>query len=162
MGLRILSGLLLIALPGCLQPAVKPFDAGEAEADIRRIEHLWAQVAVTGDPSVIDQIFSDDFLGVAPDGAQYTKQEFISDTRAHPLGFLSNDLDSVKVRFVGVVAIAQGSETFRRADSTLGRFVWTDVLERRDGHWLIIAAQDAMLSLSSTPAGGLFETPTKP
>lgn len=160
---RLLSSLVLGSLLGCLpSPAARPLDERQAEADIRRIEHLWAQVAVTGDPAIIDQILADDFVGVAPDGVQYSKQDFIADTRAHPLGFLSNELDSIRVRFVGTVAIAQGSETFRRADSSQGRFVWTDVLAHRDGRWVIVAAQDIMLPGRPQPSTGLFAVPSTP
>jgi hypothetical protein len=162
MGPRFSRSLLLASLLGCSSPATRPFDERDAELAIRHIEHLWAQVAVTGDPTVIEEIFADDFLGVAPDGAQYTKQAFIADTRAHPLAFLSNDVDSIRIRFLGAVAIAQGSESFRRADSSLGRFVWTDVLEYRQGRWLIVAAQDVMLSLTTSSPKGLFERPSKP
>lgn len=96
---------------------------------------------------------------MAPDGTQYTKQDFIADTRAHPLGFLSNYLDSIRIRFLGRVAIVHRSETFRRVDSARGRFVWTDVLEHRDGRWVIVAAHDLMLPLGPHPPGGSLRHP---
>jgi len=139
-----------------------PGDRAGTEREIREMECAWAQVAVTGDPTVMEQILADDFLGVSPDGVQYTKREFIEDTRANPLGFTSNDLDGMKVRFFGNVAVAQGSETFARKSGELGRFVWTDVLEHRDGRWQIVAAQDAMTDASTSPPGAAIFTGSKP
>ena len=155
--------LLLLGMQSCSRPPDDtPYDRAQAEAEIKEIELAWAKVAVSGDPAVIEQIFADDFVGVSPDGAQYTKREFIADTKANPLGFTSNELNEMKVRFAGNVAIAQGHETFTRKDGGQGRFVWTDVLERRDGKWQLIAAQDAVAPVAEQPTGaGLFATSTQ-
>ncbi len=150
-------GLVVAGLSSCGAPSA--YDRVGAEADIREIEHRWAQVAVTGDPSVVERIFADDFLGVTPDGKQYTKREFIADTKANPLGFTSNELNEVKVRFLGDVAVALGDETFVRKDGQRGRFVWTDVLLRRGGRWVIVAAQDAIAPVSEASNTDLFGMP---
>jgi uncharacterized protein (TIGR02246 family) len=136
------------------------FDRAEAREQIREIEHSWAQVAVSGDPSVAKRIFADDFLGVSPEGAHYTKQGFIDDTKAHPLGFASNELNKIKMRFFGNVAVAQGDETFTTQSGDKGRFVWTDVLVRHDETWKIVAAQDAVAPAEGAAASSsLFANP---
>lgn len=136
------------------------FDQEQARAQIHDIEESWAKVAVSGDAAVVEQIFSDDFLGVSPDGMQYTKAGFVEDTKAHPLGFTSNQLNDIKVRFFGDVAVAQGDETFTTKAGDKGRFVWTDVLLRRDDHWRIVAAQDAIASAEGAATGtSLFVGP---
>lgn len=100
---NVIIGLLSIGMLSCSgQPATDAtYDRTQAKAEIRDIEQTWAQVAVSGDPAVIERIFADNFVGVAPDGAQYTKQGFIDDTKANPLGFISNDLKEMDVRFEG-------------------------------------------------------------
>lgn len=136
------------------------FDQDEAREQIRGIERAWAQVAVSGDPAGVEQILADDFLGVSPDGAHYTKQAFIDDTRAHPLGFVSNELNNIQLRFFGDVAVAQGDETFTTQAGDKGRFVWTDVLVRKRNQWQIVAAQDAMAPAEGTTIGSsLFSGP---
>jgi uncharacterized protein (TIGR02246 family) len=160
---HVIVGLLFLGMMSCggPPPADASYDRTQAEAEIREIEQAWAQVAVSGDSAVIERIFADDFVGVAPDGAQYTKQGFIDDTKANPLGFSSNELKEMKVRFEGNVAVAQGHETFTRKDGKRGRFVWTDVLVRRVGKWQLIAAQDAMVPDAEQPTSvGLFEGST--
>lgn len=148
------------AAPG--SPTVdSPFDPVQAEKAIREIEEAWAKVAVTGDPAVIERIFADDFVGVSPEGATYSKRKLIEDTKAHPLGFASNQLNEMKVRFVGHVAVAQGNETFTRKDGVRGRFVWTDVLELRSGRWQLIAAQD-VIAPADAARGSTGAGPTDP
>jgi ketosteroid isomerase-like protein len=93
---------------------------------------------------------------VSPDGAHYTKQAFIDDTRAHPLGFVSNELNDMRLRFFGDVAVAQGNETFTTRAGDKGRFVWTDVLVRKGNEWRIVAAQDAIAPAEGTATGGLL------
>jgi uncharacterized protein (TIGR02246 family) len=152
---RLSIGLLvLIGFTACRpRQGGTSYDQTEAEAEIRKLERAWAQVAVTGDPAVMERIFADDFLGVSPDGVQYTKRGFIDDTKSSPLGFVSNEVNDVKMRFFGDVAVAQGDETFTKTNGEQGRFVWTDVLVRRDGEWRIVAGQDAMASAVGQPTG---------
>ena len=146
------SLLLLMTLIGCRSQPVNPtHDQTQAEAEIREMERAWAQVAVTGDPAVIESIFADDFLGVSPDGVQYTKRVFIDDTKTNPLGFTSNKLNEMKVRFFGDVAVTQGDETFTKKSGEQGRFVWTDLIVRRDGRWRIVAAQDVVAPMAGQP-----------
>jgi len=134
------------------------YDEAQAQAEIRDIEHTWAQVAVTGDASVMERIFADDFVGVSPDGVHYTKSQFMEDTKANPLGFTSNELNGMELRFFGNVAIAQGDETFTKKSGEQGRFVWTDVLVRHDGKWKIAAAQDAMVRVGGKSEGAALFT----
>jgi hypothetical protein len=142
----VIVGLLsLIGLAACrIQQIDAHYDQAQAEAEIQKLERTWAQVAVTGDPAVMERIFADDFVGVSPEGVQYTKRGFIEDTKANPLGFASNEIKTMKVRFFDDVAVAQGDSTFTRKSGEQGRFVWTDVLVRRGGKWRIVAAQDAV------------------
>jgi uncharacterized protein (TIGR02246 family) len=158
---NFIGGFLIIGLVSCnFLSDNATYDPTQAKAEILEIENTWAQVAVTGDPSVIEQIFGDDFVGVNPEGLQYTKQDFINDTKNNPLGFTSTVLNDVNLRFMGNVAIAQGSETFTQRDGKQGRFVWTDVLVRRDGKWQIIAAEDIVVDMANqTATAPLFQSP---
>jgi uncharacterized protein (TIGR02246 family) len=151
--------ILVLAVAACSR-GDSGFDEGEAREQIRTIKHSRAQVAVSGNPQVVEQIFADDFLGVSPNGAHYTKQAFIDDTKAHPLGFVSNELNDMQLRFFGDVAVAQGDETFTTPAGDKGRFVWTDVLVRKGTQWRIVAAQDAIAPAEGTAIGSsLFSGP---
>jgi ketosteroid isomerase-like protein len=117
-------------------------DQKEAESYIIESERQWAESVATGDPSTIERILADDFLGVDPKGTLYDKAKMIADTRNAPQYFVSNRLNEVKVRFYGETAIAQGDESWERRTGERGRFVWTDTWTRRNGRWQIVAAED--------------------
>ena len=107
-------------------------------------ERAWAESVVTGDPATPRRILAEDFIGVHPDGRVYCKAEMVAGTKKAPEVYASNDLNDVTVRFYGNVAIAQGSETWRKKKGETGRFVWTDTWVKRDGRWQIVAAQDVI------------------
>ena len=117
-------------------------DQKDAEQYILDSERQWAESVATGDTSAIERILADDFVGVDPEGRQYSKQEMMAETRNAPKHFVSNHLNDVKVRFYGDAAIAQGSETWEKRTGEHGRFVWTDTWLRRNGRWQIVAAED--------------------
>jgi ketosteroid isomerase-like protein len=117
-------------------------DQKEAERYIVEGERQWAESVATGDPSTVERILADDFLGVDPKGTLYDKSKMIADTRNAPQYFVSNRLNEVKVRFYGDTAIAQGDEAWERRSGERGRFVWTDTWIRRNGRWQIVAAED--------------------
>ena len=117
-------------------------DQKEAERYIVESERQWAESVATGDPSVVERILADDFLGVDPKGRLYDKAKMIADTRNAQQYFVSNRLNEVKVRFYGDTAIAQGDESWERRSGERGRFVWTDTWIRRNGRWQIVAAED--------------------
>jgi hypothetical protein len=60
-------------------------------------------------------------------------------------------LNEAKVRFFADVAVIQGNESWKRKDGQTGRFVWTDVMVKRNGAWQIVAAEDLIAPERSTP-----------
>lgn len=102
----------------------------------------WAESVVTGDMSKRNIYFADDFMGTSTTGDRYDKAAVTRETG--PATYtLSNEVNSIKVRFFGKAAIAQGDETWKKKDGSTGRYVWTDIWIFRNGVWQIIAAQDA-------------------
>jgi hypothetical protein len=96
----------------------------------------------TGDNSTVKRILAEDFIGVDPDGNQYTKDKMVAETATAGKYFSSNQVGDVIVRFYDNVAIAQGSEIWTRKTGEKGRWVWTDTWLRRNGRWQIEAAED--------------------
>ena len=141
---------------------VPAYDPAEAAAQIRESSQVWASVAVTGDPSPLEELFADDFIGTDSDGRLYTKRDFIDNVRSNPNTFLSNNVNEVSVRFFGNVAVAQGNETFTRRDGVSARFVWTDVYVLRDDNWEIVAAQDLVAPENVDPNAAPFSSVRSP
>jgi ketosteroid isomerase-like protein len=142
--IRIIAATAALALSG--QAAAKCTAIGPHPATVLRYvcdsERAWAESVASGDPSAVQRILSEDFIGVDPDGKQYRKAEMIADTVKAGTHFSSNEIGDVIVRFYGNMAVAQGSETWTRKSGEKGRWVWTDTWLRRNGKWQIIAAED--------------------
>jgi ketosteroid isomerase-like protein len=136
----VITGSVCFLLCQCARNEQK-----EAERYIVESERQWAESVATGDPSTVERILADDFLGVDPNGTLYDKAKMIADTRNAPQYFVSNRLNEIKVRFYGDTAIAQGDESWERRSGERGRFVWTDTWIRRNGRWQIVAAEDLIV-----------------
>jgi aminopeptidase C len=98
--------------------------------------------------SVLERVLADDFVGVDIDGSHYSKADAIKDFRTHPSEFASNHLNGVEIRFYGDTAVAQGNESWKKKNGTLGKFVWTDTWIKRAGKWQIVAAEDLVPPVS--------------
>jgi len=133
---------LLAVVTGAAAPNLP--DAAKFIADAERD---WALAVASGDTAIVEQIVAEDFIGVAPDGTQYNKQDAIRDTRESAKDFVSNHLNRVKVRFFGNTAVAQGDETWEKqaGEQRHGRYVWTDTWILRNGRWQIVAAHVSMI-----------------
>jgi hypothetical protein len=79
----VIAGLLCCLLCQC----ARHYDQKEAERYIVASERQWAESVATGDPSTVERILADDFLGVDPKGTLYDKAKMIADTRNAPQVF---------------------------------------------------------------------------
>ena len=125
-------------------------DHASDRAYIRQAESDWAESVMTNDVSVLERIQADDFVGVWIDGSHYSKADGIKQWLAHPSEFVSNHLNEIEIRFYGDAAVAQGSESWKKKDGTLGKFVWTDTWIRRNGKWQCVAAEDLVPPVAPT------------
>lgn len=151
----------LVAFSSIAQASDYGYDPDEVRAQIRESSQVWADVGVSGDPTPLETLFADDFIGTDSEGNLYTKRDFINFIKTSPPMFVSNKVNEVKIRFFGNVAVAQGNETFKLPNGASGRFFWTDVYLLRDGRWQIVAAQDMVGPVTDKGAEeGLFNLNT--
>ncbi len=112
------------------------------EAQMREAERLWADIAVTGDPSPLKTILADDYVGVSSSGKVVTKADQLIPGRKGE--FVVSGIDYITYRQYGDTVVAQGAEWLRRADKKPDlRLIWIDVWQYRAGRWQIIASQDS-------------------
>jgi hypothetical protein len=119
-------------------------DYEKARQYIMESEKQWAEAVASGDSTVVQRILADDFIGVDTKGFQYNKEHEVHSTPEGPKYFKSNHLNSIKIRFYGDMAVAQGDEIWVRfsGEQLTGRFVWTDTWLLRNDKWQIVAAED--------------------
>ena len=137
---RFLSSLAVLLLAGVA--LAQSSGTAADRAYIEKAESDWAETVATHDCSVLERILADDFVGVDVDGSQYDKAAAMKSCKSPESKFASNHLDSVKIRFYGDTAIAQGSESWKLKSGRSDKFVWTDTWLKRNGKWQIVAAED--------------------
>ena len=73
--------LFVIATVMCaLCQSTRHYDQQEAERYIIESERQWAESVASGNTTVVQRIFADDFICVDPKGHHYGKSQMISDT----------------------------------------------------------------------------------
>jgi len=107
------------------------------------MDRMWAESNCRPQPG-LDEVFADEFLGTAPDGTRYGKEEAMSPLKNPDRQCKFGD---VKVHFWGYdLAIAYGNESSIRIGADGKEYkrclAWTDTWLKRDGKWQLIAAQD--------------------
>ena len=123
---------------------VVSYEKGPAMPDehieaLTRLNGLYIQAVMRADAELFDTILADDFLCSQPDGLLIDRAEFLRRTRTSTL-MPTLDIDDVKIRVMGDVAIIHARTTFELADGRRGTGRYTDVWARRNGNWLAVSA----------------------
>jgi len=108
-------------------------------AYIARAESEWAQAEIHGDAPALNRILADDFIEIGPTGMRYSKADAVN---FRAVDLVSNQVDSITIRFYGDAAIAFGGEAWKKKDGSAGRNLWTDTWVRRQGRWQIVASAE--------------------
>jgi len=132
--------LLTFALPKFIYaaPAVP-----NAEVQLTKIEHNWADAYVKRDPSFVQRLAADNFIFIGPDGNSVGKADYVK-AMTGPTVFTTFDLAELKVRTVGDVAIVTGTAAITAKTSDKdesGKYAFTDVFAKKGGEWRAISSQ---------------------
>jgi len=106
---------------------------------LRDLNGQYIHSVVHSDVARFTEILADDFLCTNPDGSLVDKPQFLRQT-AVPVAFTDFDVDDLKIRVLGGVAIVHGRTRFALSDGRRGRGQYTDVWEKRQGRWLAVSA----------------------
>jgi ketosteroid isomerase-like protein len=82
---------------------------------------------------------AEDFLNTNPDGSLIDRARFLEQV-APPCPVANLDVEDVRIRTFGGVAIIHGRTTYTKPDGQPGAGRYTDVWARRQGRWLCVAA----------------------
>lgn len=139
-GIHCIALVLLLAGTGFSQ---QPAAANDPTAKwMIDMERRWAETGCTGE-QITAKILADDFIGTAPNGSRYGKQDTLkkSDHKESQCKLLE-----AKVYYYGdSIAVVQGSETAVGAPeegSKPRHLIWNDTWMKRNGKWQIITVQD--------------------
>ena len=96
---------------------------------------------VAGDIDKLNQIYADDWATIGSSGKIFTKEGLLSDFKSGKHKLLSFEIGPMDVQMFGDVAIVQASVTEKRlhdGKDISGKFVFMDLLKKRDGKWVIV------------------------
>ena len=133
------------AAPAAAAAAAKAPSVADA---IKQLEQDWTDAMKAGDTARIAQIVGDDWKAIGPDGKKVTKDSLLADIKAGKDKVESAENGPMDVKVLGNVAVVQGSDTEKSTmggkDSS-GKYVWMDVFAKRNGNWVAVRSQLAMV-----------------
>lgn len=109
---------------------------------LARLNDAYIEAVTTSNVQRFEEILAIDFLCTLPDGTLIDRPQFLQRTAA-PSTIGNLKVRDVNVRLLGDVAIVHAATTFTSADGKPGSGRYTDVWARREGKWLVVAAQFA-------------------
>jgi len=127
---------------GQASKAATPSDA------LKQLEHDWVAAMKAGDTAKLSQIVADDWSGLGSDGAKSTKKEFLDNVKSGANKLTSFEFGPMDVMVSGNVAVVQGTDTEKssfKGKDTSGKWAWMDVFMLRDGKWVAVRSQSAIV-----------------
>jgi ketosteroid isomerase-like protein len=132
-----LVALLAFSLPKFV------FAGPNAEAQLTKIEHNWAEAYVKRDPSFVKRITADDFIFVGPDGNSVGKSDYVKGMTG-PTVFTAFDVSDLKIRTYNDVAVVVGIATITAKTGDKdesGKYAFTDMFVKQRGEWKAVSSQ---------------------
>jgi ketosteroid isomerase-like protein len=119
---------------------VVPSNPANDVAVIKQISRDMGDAMVSGDIARLDEIFADDWVTIGS-GKTITKESVLSGFKSGGDKLEAYELGPIDVQVFGNVAVAHGGVSEKRirdGRDTSGEFVWMDLLEKRDGKWVVV------------------------
>ncbi len=118
------------------------------EQQILALHEAGDRALMNADLAVLAQIFADDYVQYNEAGKAFTKLDVLDNFRTGAIRYPSIVSTGRKIRVFGDTAVVHGSESDeveagRKRFSV--RYVYLDVLRKRDGEWKLVASQLARL-----------------
>lgn len=104
------------------------------------LNHGYVRSVQDGDVKWFDEKLADDFICTSSDGSLLDRAAFLEHT-SHPVTISELHEYDVNVRLLGDYAIIHARTSFNGPNRQPGASRYTDIWERRNGHWLCVAAQ---------------------
>ena len=111
-----------------------PTDHDEVMAQLRDLENDWTVANINDDKKALDRILADDYVGYAPNGAPYSKDDYIR-TNERDLRVEKWDFDDLKLNLIGDRATLSGKIKYELRDEDDLKFEFLDKFVWRDGRW---------------------------
>ncbi len=114
------------------------------EQQILALHEAGDKALMSADLTVLAQIFADDYVQYNEAGKAFTKQDVLNHFRSGAIRYPSIISTGRKIRVFGDTAVVHGSESDEvevNGKRSAVRYVYLDVLRKRDGEWKLVASQ---------------------
>lgn len=140
-----LSVVLFAVVPAKTQQP-KPDSEAAVSQKLQAIEQDWLNAEKNHDTATFEKIVADDWIAITPEGKRQTKAERVAEIKSAHI--TSATLGDMNVRVFGEAAVVTGTDdevTVGNGKESRDHYVWTDVFLKRNGKWLGIASQTALI-----------------
>ena len=113
---------------------------------LKQIERDMGQAMVAVDIEKLNRIFADDWTSIGASGAVVTKEKVLHDFKSGVDRLEAFELGSMDVQVKSTVAVVHGSVTEKRTRAGRdvgGEYVWMDLMEKRNGTWVVVRSAGA-------------------
>ena len=114
------------------------------EQRILALHEAGDKALMSADIDVLSQIFADDYVQYNESGKAFTKQDVLNNFQTGAIRYPSIVSTGRKIRVFGDTAVVHGSESDEvetNGKRIAVRYVYLDVLRKRDGEWKLVASQ---------------------
>ena len=145
-----LIGLMLVAV-ACVGLA----SAGSAQTQwndpavveaLKQLERDMGQAMVAVNLEKLNRIFADDWTSIGASGTVVTKEKVLGNFKSGVDRLEAFELGPMDVQVKGNVAVVHGSVTEKRTrggKDVGGEYVWMDLMEKRNGTWVVVRSAGA-------------------
>jgi uncharacterized protein (TIGR02246 family) len=119
------------------------------EQQILALHEAGDKALMSADLAVLAQILADDYVQYNGSGQAFTKQDVLNSFRTGAIRYPSIISIGRKIRVFGDTAVVHGAESDEveaNGKRFEVRYVYLDVLQKRDGEWKLVASQLAIPS----------------
>ena len=113
---------------------------------LKQIERDMGQAMVAVDIEKLSRIFADDWTSIGASGAVVTKEKVLRSFTSGDDRLDAFELGPMDVQVKGSVAVVHGSVTEKRTragQDVGGEYLWMDLLEKRNGTWVVVRSAGA-------------------
>jgi uncharacterized protein (TIGR02246 family) len=121
-----------------------PMTIEDDEKQILALHEAGDNALMTADFETLSRIFADDYVQYNESGQAFTRQDVLNNFRTGAIRYPSIVSTGRKVRIFGDTAVVHGSESDEvevNGERSAVRYVYLDVLRKRDGKWKLVASQ---------------------
>jgi len=114
------------------------------EDQILALHEAGDKALMSADLALLAQIFADDYAQYNEAGKAFTKQDVLNNFQTGAIRYPSIVSTGRKIRVFGDTAVVHGSESDEvevNGKRSTVRYVYLDVLCKRDGEWKLVASQ---------------------